>query len=231
MECRILVGALAMAAGVCMAGVHPDTSADGWRNLLGDVGTPLENVASFKAGTWSRTADGGMFSTVDSALWFKGEYEDFILDLEYKLDPAANSGVIVYCSDIANWIPNSVEIQLLDDNADKWKKDAPRLKNGSIYGHVGPEKSSVKPAGEWNRMTIWAQGKRIKVAVNDEITVDTSLAKFTDAKKNPDGSAIPPWLSRPLADLPTKGAIGLQGMHGGAKPYFRNVKINELDKR
>ena len=51
---------------------------------------------------------------------------------------------------------------------------------------------------------------------------------MTDAKKNPDGSKIPPWLSRPWADLPTKGFIGLQGKHAGATVRFRNIRVRKL---
>jgi len=64
--------------------------------------------------------------------------------------------------------------------------------------------------------------------VNGEITVDTDLSQWTSAKKNPDGTDIPPWLSRAWAELPTKGRIGLQGKHGNASIYFRSVRIKEL---
>ncbi len=47
-------------------------------------------------------------------------------------------------------------------------------------------------------------------------------------KKNPDGSDIPEWLSKPAASLPLEGHIGLQGKHAGAPIYFRNIKIKEL---
>ena len=47
--------------------------------------------------------------------------------------------------------------------------------------------------------------------------------------ENPDGSKIPSWLSRPLAEMATKGHVGLQGKHAGAPIYFRNVKIKALD--
>ena len=77
-------------------------------------------------------------------------------------------------------------------------------------------------------MTVTAQGKRVQVRVNEEITVDADLAVWTSAKKNPDGSDIPPWLSRPWAELPTRGRIGLQGKHGNAAIFFRNVRIKEL---
>ena len=225
-----LLGAVLGMAGCATqsACIHPDTSAKGWRNLLGDG--PLEQVADFKPGTWRRDVKDGITSTVDSALWFKGTYENFVLDFEYKLDPEANSGVIIYCSDLKNWIPNSVEVQLLDDDGAKWRNDPPRLKNGGLYGHVGPAKSAVKPAGEWNRMTVWAEGKHVKVAVNGQPSVDVDLAQYTSAKVNPDGTPIQPWLSKPMAELPTKGAIGLQGKHGGACPYFRNVRILERGK-
>ena len=67
-----LLGLLLGTAGcVTQTGIHPDTSAKGWRNLLGDG--PLEQVADFKAGTWQRDGKDGITSTIDSALWFKGQ--------------------------------------------------------------------------------------------------------------------------------------------------------------
>lgn len=209
---------------------HAQTWKPGWKKVFGSYGAKLEQFADFEPGVWHKIDWGGFVLTAekDSALWLKGEYENFVLDFEYKLDPAANSGVVIYCSDIKNWIPNSVEVQLLDDWADKWKNDPPRLKNGGLYGHVGPAVSNVKKAGEWNRMTIWATGKHIKVMVNGMVTVDEDISRYTSAKTNPDGTPIQPWLSRPMADLPTKGAIGFQGKHGGARPYFRNVSLLQL---
>jgi len=55
------------------------------------------------------------------------------------------------------------------------------------------------------------------------------MRKWTSAKTNPDGSEIPAWLSRPKAELPQKGHIGLQGKHGDSPIYFRNVKIKVLE--
>ena len=57
-----------------------------------------------------------------------------------------------------------------------------------------------------------------------------SLCMVTVASAETDGTPIQPWLSKPMAELPTKGAIGLQGKHGGACPYFRNVRILERGK-
>jgi len=61
--------------------------------------------------------DGVLTATEDQCIWTKKAYENFALDLEFKTDDGTNSGVIVYCSDLENWIPNSVEIQIADDFA------------------------------------------------------------------------------------------------------------------
>ena len=60
----------------------------------------LEDAADFEKGVWTISDDGVLTASKDKALWFKGDYSDFELDLEYKLDPAANSGVIIYTSDV-----------------------------------------------------------------------------------------------------------------------------------
>jgi hypothetical protein len=65
----------------------------------------------------------------------------------------------------------------------------------------------------------------ITTVLNGETVSVMDMRKWTSAKTNPDGSEIPPWLSRPFAELATKGRIGLQGKHGGALITFRNVKI------
>ena len=210
---------------------HPASWKPGWTSpATKGWGRPLAEAVDFEPGVWKTVDWGGAVITAekDSAMWLRGDYENFVLDFEYKLDPAANSGVIIYASDVKNWIPNSIEVQLLDDYSDKWKNDPPRLKNGSLYGHVGPATSNVKRAGQWNRMTIWAQDKHVKVVVNGKVTVDEDISRYTSAKTNPDGTPIQPWLSRPLAELPTHGAIGFQGKHGGARPYFRNIRIKRL---
>ena len=180
---------------------------------------------AFDSGVWTKDAAGVITASKDAAIWSAVDYENFVLDFEYKLDPAANSSVIIYATDVKNWIPGSVEIQLLDDNDKKWAKDAPFLKNSSLYGHLAPLATPAKPAGEWNHMTVIAKGQDIKLFLNGVKTIDTNISQWTSAKKNPDGSDIPPWLSTPWATIPTKGRVGFQGMHGGAKPYFRNIRI------
>ncbi len=202
--------------------VHPDS-----RNWPALFDYALSN-ADFERGVWYIDEKGRLTAEEDQAIWSKREYENFILDLEYSCAPAANSGVLIYATDTKNWIPNTVEIQIQDDLDPHWEKVADTWRNGGLFGHCAPKVRNARPAGEWNRMTITAMGQKIKVAVNCAITVDADLAHWSDAKKNPDGSDIPSWLSKPWAEMPTKGKIGLQGKHGQATIYFRNMKIKEF---
>ena len=64
--------------------------------------------------------------------------------------------------------------------------------------------------------------------LNGEQVNKMDMRKWTSSKKNPDGSEIPSWLSKPVAELPTHGHIGFQGKHAGAPIYFRNLKFKEL---
>jgi hypothetical protein len=137
--------------------------------------------------------------------------------------------VIVYCHDPADWMAGGVEIQILDDYAPKWANIPKTWQCGAIFGHQAPTKQVVKKAGEWNHMIVTCKGPILTVELNGEKVNEIDLRKFTSAKTNPDGSEIPAWLSKPLADLPHKGHVGLQGQHGGAPIHFRNMKIKTLD--
>jgi hypothetical protein len=149
--------------------------------------------------------------------------------VEFKTAAGTNSGAIVYCSDIQNWIPNSLEIQIADDFAEQWASQPATWHCGAIFGHLAPTKTMVKPAGEWNRFVITCRDQNITVVLNGETVTKLDMSLWTSAKTNPDGSEIPPWLSKPLAELPTRGRIGLQGKHAGAPIYFRNLKIREME--
>lgn len=216
------------AVSGCGVSVHPDTS--GWKHELeADSTAQLVQIADCEQGVWSVCADGSVTASKDRMIWLRGEYGDFELDFEYRLEPAANSGVVIRCDDVRNWIPNSIEVQLLDDYSEKWRSSVPEWKCAGLFGHLGPAIQNVKPAGEWNRMTIRAEGRRIRVAQNGEWVLDADTSAWTSGTKNPNGSDIPKWLSRrPMANLALRGRIGFQGMHGGAKPYFRNVRIRGL---
>ena len=69
----------------------------------------------------------------------------------------------------------------------------------------------------------------IFVILNGELIAEMNMDLWTRADKNPDGTDIPSWLSTPFSELPTNGYIGFQGKHAGAKIFFRNMKIKEIE--
>ncbi|MBD2705284.1 DUF1080 domain-containing protein [Spirosoma sp. BT702] len=204
---------------------HPNPTGPGWKSLFG---TDLSE-ASFPKGVWSFDDEGALTATADKAIWSSIPYDNFILDLLFKTADGTNSGVVIHASDTTNWIPNSVEIQIADDYAKQWAESPTNWQCGAFFGHQAATRQGVvKKPGEWNRYTITCQDKMIYVVLNNQLVNTIDLAKFTSAKTNPDGSNVPEWLSKPPAELPLRGFIGLQGKHAGAPIYFRNIKIKPL---
>jgi|SRR5512133_3074828 hypothetical protein len=217
----LFLAAFSLTMGYGQSKGHPESNK--WPDLF----TADLSNAEYPAGIWSFT-DGILTATEDQCIWTKKDYSNFVIDLEFKTAEGTNSGVIVYCSNTKDWIPNSVEIQIADDFAKQWAESPKTWQCGAVFGHLAPTKSMVKKPGEWNKFTITCKGKNIQVMLNGETVTNMNMDLWTSAKTNPDGSEIPAWLSTPFAQLKTSGRIGLQGKHAGAPIYFRNIKIREL---
>ena len=203
---------------------HPDTSDDAWKPLFEQ---DLSN-AEYPEGVWKWEND-ELTATEDQNIWTQQNYDNFMVDLEFKTADGTNSGVIVYVSDTEDWIPHSVEVQIADDYAEKWATSPKTWQCGAIFGHLAPTQSAVKKPGEWNRFTVTCQDKMIYVLLNGEPVTEMDMSQWTSATTNPDGSEIPEWLSTPFAELPTQGKIGLQGKHADASVWFRNLRVKELN--
>jgi hypothetical protein len=203
--------------------IHPNTNGNGWMNMFN---ADLSN-AIFPKGIWT-VSDGVMTASKDESIWSKNEYDDFVLDLDFKNADGTNSGVIVHASNIEEWIPHSVEIQIADDYSKEWSKAPATWQCAAVFGHQAVTKRTVKKPGEWNHYTITCKGRKIWIVLNGELVNTCDMSLFTSATINPDGSKIPDWLSNPMATLPLHGHIGFQGKHAGAPIYFRNIKILEL---
>jgi len=185
------------------------------------------SLADFEAGSWEIQED-FIIALEDRVVWAPGEYENFQLKFEFRNEAGTNSGIIVYCTDRENWIPNSVEIQIADDYG-KWESERKDYQCGAIFGHLpANEQKVVKLPEEWNSMEITCKGQLIEVELNGKKVTTMDMSEWTSGTTNPDGSEIPSWLPTPFAELPTKGAIGFQGKHGDSSITFRNVRIIEL---
>jgi Domain of Unknown Function (DUF1080) len=203
--------------------IHPDTSGSGWGILFNK---DLTN-AVFPADVW-KDSSGILTASKDEALWSKDEYDDFVVDLDFKNADGTNSGVLVHATDMADWIPHSVEIQITDDYSKEWSVVSPPWQCAAIFGHQAATNKTLHHPGEWNHFTITCRERKIWVVLNGTLVNTCNMSLFTSAKTNPDGSEVLSWLSNPMATLPLHGHVGFQGKHTGAPIYFRNIKIKKL---
>lgn len=148
------------------------------------------------------------------------EYGDFVLRLDFRLTPGANNGLGIRCpfQPQGNLHIDGIELQIIDDSAEKYKTLKPYQYHGSVYGLVPAKQGHLKPVGEWNAQEVIAQGRNVKVILNGQTIIDTNL---DEAVKNGtlDGQEHP-GLKRP------RGHIGFLG-HGD-RIDVRNIRIKEL---
>lgn len=160
--------------------------------------------------------DGILFTTGRGGGWLSttSQYEDFILELEYRLPEGANTGVFLRAPQEGNPAYQGMEIQILDDYADKHSDLQPWQYTGSIYAVKAPSKQVTRLAGEWQSMKIKADGPEIQVTINDEMIVNTSLIRHMELVDDHPG------LVRRI------GYIGLQNY--GDRVEFRYIFIREV---
>jgi len=150
-------------------------------------------------------------------LFTEREYADFVFRFEYKLSPGGNNGVGIRAPLDGDAAYAGMEIQILDDQHEKYKgRIRPEQHTGSIYDVIPARTRYQKPAGEWNEEEISASGRRIRVKLNGEIIVDANL----DIVQDPVLLKKHPGLSR------TSGHIGFLGHR--TRVEFRNIRIRTL---
>jgi hypothetical protein len=189
----------------------------GWSDLI----SPDLSNCTFKPNSW-KMEDGvlGVAGEGDD-IWTKAKYGNFVLDLEFKLDTATNSGVFLRTGDIKEWLHTAIEVQILDSYG---KTQPPREVCGAIFDCLAPSKIAVRQPGEWNHYTITARDNKIYVVLNGEQIINMDLNKWTQAHKNPDGT--PNKFNNAYKNMPRVGNIGLQ--YHGHPIWFRNIKIRTI---
>ncbi len=163
--------------------------------------------------------DGTIVCKPGGNLYTENEYSDFVFSFEFKLTPGSNNGLGIRTPAKGNAAYQAMELQIIDNTADKYKNIKPWQKHGSIYGVVPAKVGYLKPVGEWNHEVVYANGPNIKVVLNGETIVDANIEEAS-TPKTIDGRNHP-GLKR------DKGHIGFLGH--GSRVEFRNIKINTLE--
>ncbi len=154
-------------------------------------------------------APGGGFLVTEA------EYEDFELELQYRLAAVAGSGVFLRCDPTGPASgKDQMELQIIDDDS---FNSGPLNATGSIWNVF--RRKTVPPIkrGDWNAVRVRLKGRHIEVWINGVQTIDADLDSAGGKL------ATVPGLTR------TKGGIGLQ-QNQKSDVEFRNVRIKELRK-
>ncbi len=155
-------------------------------------------------------------------LYTDKEYSDFILRFEFKLTPGANNGLGIRTPLVGDAAYVGMELQILDDDADKYKNLQTWQYHGSIYGVIAAERGHLRPVGEWNYQEVYASGNNIRVVLNGVTILDGDIYKASNGgSQTLDNRSHPGLLNK-------SGHIGFLG-HGDPLK-FRNIRILDLKK-
>lgn len=206
---------------------------DGWHNYgktsIGKSWIVADNAIHLNAkpnpdGGW-QTSDGGDILTAD-------EFEDFELEIEWKIAPCGNSGIIYHVvEDPAKYQyvwHTGPEMQVLDNTC---HPDAriPKHRAADLYDLISCKYETVKPAGQWNHARLVSHNGKVEHWLNYRKLVEVQM--FQNGKPTKEWLALIkgskfPGIPAPDFGLSSKGRISLQD-HGDPV-WYKNIKIRKL---
>ena len=151
-------------------------------------------------------------------LYTEKEYGNFILRFEFQLTPGANNGLGIHAPLEGDAAYVGKELQILDNEAEKYATLQPYQYHGSVYGVIAAKRGYLRPTGEWNQQEVRVQHPYITVVLNGEVILE---GNYLEASKNGTlDKKEHPGLQR------SRGYIGFLG-HGDVV-RFRSINIKEL---
>ena len=188
-----------------------DTSA--WYTFGKPVDAPI--AWGVEDGALAGRKGGGNLAT-------KELYGDFELELEWRISPGGNSGVLFRVDPKAARIPFSgPEIQVLDNSKAK-DGGNPLTAAGALYALYAPSRSVAKPAGQWNTLRLRVQGPRVQSWLNGVQVIDAEIGSADWNER----VARSKFAKSPEFAKSARGVIVLQD-HGNPV-WFRNIRVRRL---
>ncbi len=155
-------------------------------------------------------------------LWTEQIYDNFVLELEFKVVEGTNSGLFFRTSDLKDPVYTGIEVQVA--NSYGRSELSKTGTTGAVYDALAPSKNAIHSPGEWNQCRLTCKGSLVRVMLNGEQVVDMDLARWTVPGRNLDGT--PNKFPRALAEFAREGHIGLQDH--GRPVWYRNIRVRRL---
>ena len=150
-------------------------------------------------------------------------YNNFELELEWKVPEGGNSGIFYFATEEGDYIWQSApEMQVLDDKKHSDGKNT-LTSAGALYAMIAPPKSVVNPVGEFNQVRIKVKDNHVEHWLNGNKVVEYEYQ--SDAMW--DLVAKSKFNTMPLFAKASEGHIGIQGDHG--EIWYRNIRIRKLN--
>lgn len=182
----------------------------GWKGLVGNPYSRTEMSAEQLLVAQSE-ADRTMrahWSVQEGVLCFDGkgshlctidDYDNFILELDWKIEPGGDSGI---------YLRGCPQVQI-------WDIKQNPVGSGGLYNNQKfpskPLLAADHPPGQWNRFRIKMSDNTVSVHLNDKLVVrQTPLENYWQRGQN----------------IPSNGQIELQSH--GSRLWFRNIRLKRL---
>ena len=142
------------------------------------------------------------------------KYGDFIVQMEFKLSPAGNNGLIVRLPNVgATPTVHAIELQVLDNSDPMYNELKPYQFHGSVYSVSPALRGYLRPVGQWNHQQVEVVGDQIKVVLNGYTILDVKMKEV--APKHPY----------------SQNSVGHFGFTGHSSPVaFRKIQVYEIDR-
>jgi hypothetical protein len=209
-----------------MAAASVSESELSWESLFD--GASLDKWRGYKMegipGGWS-VQDSVIYcaGTSGGDIITKSQWQDFELQLEWKISDGGNSGIYYRLTELHHSAYDTgPEYQLLDNTVLAGVADRLDETTASVFDVYSPSVDLTKPVGEWNSTRIVADSTHVEHWLNGTRVVQFDLFTADWDKRIAESK----WTEHMDFGRMKSGHIGFQD-HGN-EVWFRNIKIRKL---